>query len=319
MKLLIAIARRLAVALATILAVSVLIFVGVEALPGNAADAALAQHSTATLKAVTDKEFGLDKPLPERYVDWLGGVLHGDLGKSLPSGAPVSELLGSKLENTALLVLLTLLVLVPLSLVLGVCSALWSNRLFDYATSSTTLALTSTPEFVVGTILIVIFALGLGALPAVSILNSELSPLSQLDLFVLPCATLVLVSVAQATRMIRATTIEVLQSNYVQSAILRGTPTLRLLRRHVLPNAIGPTIQILALTVAGLAGGVVVTETVFQFPGIGSALVNAVLNSDVPTVEAISLVICVLYVGTNLIADLAVIAMNPRLRKAGAP
>ncbi len=316
MKLVATIGKRILGALATVLAVSLLIYVGVEALPGDAVGAALGQQSTATLEEVTREDFGLDRPFTERYVSWLGGFVQGDLGKSLPSGEPVSEIIGDKVINSALLVGLTLCVLIPLSIVLGVTSAFWRDKAFDHLTGTTTLTLTSTPEFVVGSVLIVVFALGLGVLPAVSILNSEVSPLAQLELFLLPCATLVLVWVAQATRMIRATTIEVLQSGYVQSAVLRGTPLLRVLRKHVLPNAIGPTIQIFALTVAGLAGGIVVTETVFQFPGIGLALVNAVLDGDVPTVEAIGLGICIVYVFSNLLADVLVIALNPRMRRA---
>jgi peptide/nickel transport system permease protein len=309
--------ERIGAALATILLVSVLIFGGVEALPGDAAEATLGVHATPALVRQTRQEFGLDRPLPARYISWLTGVLHGDLGTSLPSKAPVWGVIKDKVRNSAVLAFAAVLFLVPLSVALGVAAALWKDRWPDHAASATTLALTSTPEFVVGTVLAVVFALGLGAFPAVSIVDSSRPILSQLNLVALPCATLVLVTVAQATRMIRATTIEVLQSDYVQMATLRGTPTGRLLWRHVLPNALTPTIQILALTVGLLVGGVVVTEAVFQYPGVGLALTNAVQNRDFATVEAISLIVSATYIAVNLGADLIVIAMNPRLRRGG--
>lgn len=309
---------RIGGAVATVAAVSVLLFVGVEFLPGDAAQAALGQEvRDPQLLAATRKQFGLDRPIIVRYGDWISGVARGNLGKSLPSGVAVSDFISRPVRNTAVLAVGTVLFLVPLATGLGMLSALHKDSALDHGVATTTMALISTPEFVIGVVLTMVFASGLGILPAVSLLAPSEPILAQVEVLILPIATLVLVLVAQATRMIRATTIDVLQSDYVQLAILRGTPRFLLLRRHVVPNAFAPTIQILALTVAYLAGGVVITETVFQYPGLGMTLVNAVQKRDLPTVQAIGMIVSTLYVVGNLIADMLVMALNPRLRRAG--
>lgn len=313
------IAIRVAAAAATLLAVSVVIFIGVNMLPGNAATEALGL-SVANKAAVRAEEhaFGLDRPLSARYLTWLGDFVHGNLGKSLPSGGSVGSLLSDRLRNTAVLALGTLIFLVPLATLLGVISALRRDGVFDHSIAVSTLALISTPEFVIGTVVAAVFALGLGLFPPVSLIQANVSIFAQLKYVALPMITLVLAVVAQATRLIRATTSDVLRSEYVQSAILRGTPRGILLRRHVLPNAFGPVLQIIALTLGYFFGGVVVTEVVFSYPGIGTALTTAVAARDLATVEAIGMITASVYVLGNLFADVTVILMNPQLTRRRA-
>lgn len=309
------VALRLAIGLATLWAASALVFLGVQALPGDAAQAALGREATPQLVQELRKQFGLDRPAIVRYGDFLWGFLRGDLGRSLPSGDPVTNVIGGKVENTAALSVATVLFLVPLSVGLGILSAVRRDRAVDHVVGGTTLALISTPEFVVGTLLAVLFAVWLRALPPVSLLDPGRSAFAQPRLLVLPVATLLAASVAQTIRMVRASMIYVLQSEYVQMARLKGVAERRVLLWHALPNALGPTIQVIAINVAWLMGGIVVVESVFQFPGLGSALTHAVAARDEPTVEAIALLITAVYVCVNLVADLAIILLNPRLRR----
>ncbi|MBS1843630.1 MAG: ABC transporter permease [Actinobacteria bacterium] len=307
--------RRFVVAIATLLAVSALVFFGVEAFPGNAATAALGQQATPQRVEALEERYGLDEPVVKRYFDWLGGLLHGDLGESPASGRSVSSILGENVRNTAILAGCVILLLVPLAIGLGILSALWHDRAFDSGVAVTTLTFISTPEFVMGSLLIVLFSSWLAILPASSIIDPSTSVLSQWKLLVLPVLTLTLVSAAQAIRMIRAAMIEVLHSDYVQAATLRGVPRRRLILRHALPNALDSTIQIIALTVGYLVGGVVVTETLFQYPGVGTAITHAVAGQDIPTVVAASMLVTAVYVIANLLADLTTIALNPKLRR----
>jgi peptide/nickel transport system permease protein len=309
---------RLGVALATLFAVSVVVFCGVAALPGDAAQGVLGAEATPDRLEALREKFDLNRPLVERYVDWLAGFVHGDLGRSLVADAPVWSLLDDRARNTAALTIFAVLVLVPLAVVLGVLSALWRNSLFDHSVATSSLTLVSTPEFVTGTLLAVLFSFGLGLLPGASLIDSSKPITEQFDLIILPVLTLVAAAVAQATRMIRATMIETLQADFIQAAILRGVPRGRLLFRHALPNAFGPTAQILALTIGWLVGGVVVTETLFQYPGLGSAFASAVSARDLPTVQAVAMIVTAVYVLANLAAEVGALVLNPRLRRRTA-
>jgi peptide/nickel transport system permease protein len=293
---------RIGVGVATLLAVSAVVFLAVEALPGDAATAVLGQVATPELLEQYREDFGLDRPLLERYGDWLAGLFQGDLGESLPSGDPVSGAIADKLRNTAALSVATLIILVPLSVCLGIVSAVRRDRPLDHGIAATTLALIATPEFVVGTLLAVAFAVWLEVLPPVSLIDAQEPIVSQLRAFVLPVVTLLAAAVAQTIRMVRASMIDVLRSEYVQMATLKGVPEVRVLVRHALPNALG--------------GGVVVVETVFQFPGIGLAFTNAVAARDLPTVQALAIIIAGVYVVVNILADIGVILLNPRLRRS---
>lgn len=307
---------RLAIGVATLFAVSAIVFLGAEALPGDAAQAELGQAATPQLVKQYRHDFGLDRPVLTRYGDWIWGFARGDLGKSLPSGEPVSKIISHKVRNTVGLALATLIVLVPLSVGLGILSAVRRDSLFDHAVASTTIALIATPEFIVGTLLAVIVAVWLRWLPPVSLVDAQQSIISQLNLLALPVLTLLAAAAAQTIRMVRATMIDVLQSEYVQMAKLKGVPPRSVMLRHALPNALGPTVQILAFTVGWLMGGIVVVETVFQYPGLGLAFRNAVSARDLPTVETITMLITAVYIVVNLLADIGVILLNPRLRRA---
>jgi peptide/nickel transport system permease protein len=292
------------------------VFLATATLPGDAAQAVLGQTATPQLLNEYRHDWGLDKPLLTRYGDWLSGLVRGNLGTSLPSGDPVTSVLSDKIRNTFALALLTLLVLVPLSVVLGVLSAVRRDGVFDQAVAGTTLAMIATPEFVVGTLLAVVVAVWLGWLPPVSLVDSSIPITSQLKLLVLPMLALLAAAVAQTVRMVRATMIDVLRSDYIQMAILKGVPKRRILFHHALPNALGPTLQIIAFNIGWLVGGVVVVEAVFQYPGLGLTFRDAVATRDLQTVEAIALLVTAVYVIFNLLADIAVILLNPRLRKA---
>lgn len=307
---------RVAVGVLTLWAVSLLVFLATQLLPGDAAQAALGQQATPQLVAGLRKQFGLDRPVFVRYGEWLAGFVHGDLGHSLPSGTPVASLLADHVRNTAALAGLTIAVLIPLSLLLGIMSAVRRDRIFDHGVAGVTLALISTPEFVVGSLLALLFSVRLRWLPPASLIDSAQPLLAQSNLLVLPVLTLLAASVAQTTRMVRASMIDALEADYVTMARLKGVPEYRVLLVHALPNALGPTILVVAFNVAWLVGGVIVTEAVFQFPGLGLALTSAVTARDQPTVEAIALLVTAVYVGVNLLADLGVILLNPRLRRS---
>ncbi len=273
---------RIGVGLLTLLAVSLVVFLGTEALPGDAATSALGQFATPEAVEQLRSQFGLDRSVLDRYVDWLQGFLTGDLGTSLPSGDPVSQLIADSVKHTAVLALITTIVLVPLGVAFGILSAVRRNRPTDHGIMVTSLAMISTPEFVAGSLLAVIFGVWLGALPPVSLIEPGTSLFAQPGILVLPIATLIILSVAQLIRMARACMIDVLQTQYIESVRLKGVPERRLLIHHALPNALGPILQVVAFTIAWLAGGVVVVEAVFQFDGIGLAFTNAVTTRDVP-------------------------------------
>ncbi|TIT89328.1 MAG: ABC transporter permease, partial [Mesorhizobium sp.] len=235
---------------------------------------------------------------------------------SIPSGRSVWEAIGPRAINTLVLTVTSLLLLIPLSFVLGIAAALFKDRLADHLISVPTIVTVALPEFVIGTVLIVLFAVYLRWLPPVSLINDSLPLSSQSTLFILPVLTLLGTTLAQVVRMVRAVALEVLSAEYIYMVRLRGISPARVLLRHVLPNTITPTIQTIALNAAWLAGGVVVTESVFQLPGIGSALSEAVINRDMPTVLAITLIITATYVLINLVSEALILLLNPRLRVA---
>ncbi len=306
---------QLAVAVGTLFGVSLAVFFGMHALPGDAAQVLLGRFVSPDSVHIMAVKLGLNRSLLNQYGTWLWNVLHGNFGQSWASGTSVWSTVGGAIGNTAVLAFATIILLVPISAILGVLSAIYKGRLFDNAISSLTLSLIALPEFVVGAFLVAALAVGLHLLPAVSLLNAQESPLLQPRLLVLPVITLLAGATAGMVRMLRACLINVLSSDYVEMARLKGAPERRVIFRHALPNALGPSIQVLALSTAWLAGGVVVTEAVFQYPGLGSELTQAVAARDIPTVEACVMVITATYVAVNLVANLAVTFLNPRLRR----
>ena len=307
---------RIGLGLLTLLLVSVVVFAATQALPGDAARAILGKE--AANKAVYEAlrlQLGLDKPVTEQYLDWLGGVLTGDMGDSLAQTTPVTQLLSRRVANTFTLVFIAALLSVPISLLLGSLTALRRDSKFDVSITIGSLALAALPEFVIGILLILLFATQVFTwLPAVSTVNPSVPIVQQLDKFVLPALTLTLAVAPYITRILRASTIEVLESEYVMMARLKGLPERLVLNRHALPNALAPALQVTALNLAWLAGGVVVVEYLFNFPGIGSLLVDSVASRDMPMVQAICLIIAAVYVLANLTADILTILVSPRLR-----
>jgi peptide/nickel transport system permease protein len=307
---------RIGLGLLTLLLVSVVVFFATQALPGDTASAILGKEAAEVERyEALRKELGLDKPLVEQYTTWLGGVIVGDLGNSLVQDKAVTELLGRRVANTVVLVFFAALLSIPLSLLLGSLTALRRDSKFDVSVSIGSISLAALPEFVIGIVLILLFATQVfNWLPAVSRVDPAKPIYQQIELFILPAVTLTLAVAPYITRILRASTIEVLESEYVMMARLKGLPERLVLNRHALPNALAPALQVTALNLAWLAGGVVVVEYLFAFPGIGSALVDAVANRDMPMVQAICLLIAGFYVLANLTADILTILVSPRLR-----
>lgn len=307
--------RRLALSVLILLVVSVLIFAATLLLPGDPARAILGQQATPERVAALTAQLGLDRPAPERYLTWLGGVLTGDLGFSAATGGPVSELLGDRIGASALLLVLTALVSTPVALALGARAAVRRGTRTDSAVSGASLVLAALPEFVIGVLLVVLFATSvLRILPSVTIARPGEPVWARPEQLVLPVVTLALVVIPYVVRMTRATLSETLDAGYVEMARLKGLPERTVLFRHAVPNTIGPVAQVIALQLAWLAGGVVVVEFLFRYPGIGQALIDAVANRDVQVVQAITLVIAAFYVVVNLAADVAGILADPRIR-----
>lgn len=314
------VARRVAAGVATLFAVSILLFVGTNVLPGDVATAVLGRDSTPAGLAAIRAELHLSRPAPERYWDWLSGFVRGDLGASVASQAvsgeptPISSLIGERAGNTAVLALCTIVLLVPLSLALGVFTATRAGRPVDHAITTISLAAISLPEFVTGTLFILLVAQWLGLLPGTSIISIGENVFSHPSILVLPVLTLLAASLAQTTRMVRAGMLEVLRSDYVEWARLSGHRERDVVLRYALRNALGPTVQVIALNVQWLVGGIVVTEYVFGYPGLGQALVQAVSARDVPYVLSVGMLIAIVYISLNVLADLLVVLLVPKLR-----
>jgi peptide/nickel transport system permease protein len=307
--------RRVGLGILTLFLVSVLVFAATQALPGDTARAILGRSATPERLKELRARLGLNEPATTQYAKWLGHIVKGDLGDSLVASQPVMTLLGNRIMNSAALVLVAALISIPLSILIGSLSGLMRDRWFDSTVSLGSLGLAALPEFVIGILLIMLLATQVFHIfPAVSRVNPDESIWSQMNMLILPALTLILAVAPYIIRILRASMIEVLESEYVQMARLKGMPESIVLRRHALPNAVIPAIQVIALNLAWLAGGVVVVEYLFNYPGIGSGLVDAVSNRDVPVIQAIVLLIASLYVGFNLIADILTILVSPRLR-----
>jgi peptide/nickel transport system permease protein len=304
---------RLLAGVGTLLAVSAAVFFAMSTLPGNAAQVALGHSATPQGVAALTHQFGLDRPVVTQYLDWLRGLFSGNLGHSLPTGVAVSTLLGPRIGNTLFLASATMLVLIPVGLGFGVLSAVRPGRWWDHMIGGSTLALVAMPSFVLGTILIVVFAFWLHLLPAVSVVQPG-APIT-VNLLILPVLTILGATVAQTIRMIRASMIDVMRSPYIEMARLKGASEARLLVWHAIPNALGPTVQILVLNIPWLIGDIVIVEALFGYQGVGTALVTAVTTRDIPTVEAIAIIIAAVVIVVNLLADLLVIVLNPKLRR----
>lgn len=310
--------RRIALGLLTLFLVSIVVFAATQALPGDAARAILGRDATPQRLAALRAQLHLNQSVVHQYLHWLGGILTGNLGTSAASEQPVSQLLSGRIGNSAFLVLVSALVAIPLSIGLGVWMAMRRDRLADHVGSTISLVLAALPEFVIGIALVLLFATNVfHALPAVSLIPPGDHAWQHINVVILPAATLVLAVTPYISRIMRGSMIEVLESDYVTMARLKGLPERTVIWRHAVPNAIVPAIQVSALQLAWMAGGVVLVEFVFSYPGVGAALVDAVGNRDVPVVQALTIIIAAVYVLLNLLADVTTILVTPRLRTAG--
>ncbi|MGH3065153.1 MAG: ABC transporter permease, partial [Gaiellaceae bacterium] len=302
------IVRRLLLGLVTLWITSVIIFAATQALPGDAARSILGRSATPESLTELRRQLGLDKPVLTQYWEWISGVLTGDLGNSLANSLPVTEVLGERLVYSLFLMLIAAVISVPFGIILGAASARRRDSAFDQTTSVVTLGLAALPEFVVGITLAVFFATTVFTwLPAVAVTEPGVGPWHYPRELILPVVTLVIAVVPYTARIMRASTVEILESDFVEMARLKGLPERRVLWRHAVPNALAPTFQVTALNLAYLAGGIVVIEAVFNYQGVGLLLVDSVRARDMPVVQAVALLIAALYVILNLLADLATI------------
>jgi peptide/nickel transport system permease protein len=307
--------KRSLIGILTLVLVSILVFAATQTLPGNAASAVLLNTATPQRLHALEVQLGLNRPAVDQYWTWLTGVLHGNFGKSLANGQPVSTLIGGRILNSLALVVLAGAIGTLIGVGLGVLAAARRDSVFDHVLSVTSLGVTALPEFVVAVVLIIFFAaVVVHWFPAVSVFVPGTAPWSNPKELVLPVATLVIVVVPYVFRMMRASMIDALESDYVQMARLKGVPKWRVLLFHALPNAIAPTIQVIGLTFLYLAGGVVVVEYMFNYPGLGQALVSAVSDRDIPQIQAIVLVLAAFYIAVNILTDVIALAVSPRRR-----
>ena len=311
------IARRLLLAVGVVWLVATVVFLATQALPGDAARAILGREAATDALAVLQKQLGTDQPIPQQYVDWLGRMVRFDLGTSLANGMPVGECIAPLIRNSLVLVVIAATASTLVALVFGIWTAARRDSALDHTTTVVTLIIAAVPEFVVGIALVWWFAVGAFQwLPAVfSGDPGQPAWTNPLEL-VLPAATLVIAVAPYLTRMLRATMLEALETEYVQHARLKGLPERMVLLRHAMPNALGPVIQVLALQFAWLAGGVVIVEYLFAYPGIGTAVISAVQSRDIPVAQALTVFLAVFYVFVNLVADVLTLILNPRARTA---
>jgi len=309
------IATRAGLGLLTLLAVSVLIFVCTQILPGDVASAVLGQQATPDALRVFRAELGLDKPAYLRYFSWLFGVFHGDFGRSLTNQRDILSELGPRFANTLFLAAYAAMIAVPLAVGLGILSAIREGRLTDRIANVLTLVAISVPEVFVGYILIIIFAIDLGWFPSLATVFPGMGLGERLYVATLPALTLTMVVTAHMLRMTRNSVLSIMSTPYIEMAFLKGLSRSRVVSRHALPNAAGPIISVVALNLAYLVVGVVVVENVFVYPGVGQYMVDAVSKRDVPVVQACGLVFAAVFVCLNTFADIMAILVNPRLRR----
>jgi peptide/nickel transport system permease protein len=308
------IAGRIAVGALSLLAVSVVVFTITALLPGDAAQEQLGQDATPEALAALREQMGLNKPAPLRYWEWLSGIVRADAGESSVTHMPVANLIGSRLPNSLLLAGITAAVSVPLALLLGILAALYRGSWFDRAASMGAVAVVSVPEFLVATLAVLIFAVQLKWLPALSSATDLSSPAKMLKSFAMPVLSLSCVIVAQMLRMTRAAVIDQLSAAYIEMVKLKGATPARMVLAHALPNAVGPIANAVALSLSYLLGGVIIVEVIFNYPGIAKLMVDAVAQRDMPLVQACAMIFCAAYLILVTLADVCSIIANPRLR-----
>ncbi len=306
--------QRLGAGLLTLWLVTILVFIGTQLLPGDVAEAVLGQSATPEALAALRLEMGLDRPAIVRYLAWIGGLFTGDLGTSLANGARISSLIAERFSNTLLLAGATALLVVPSAILLGLVSAMYPESIFDRSVSVMTMFLVAVPEFLLGTLLVLIFAVQLRWLPAISYVTEFRSVGQMIESLALPVLTLSLVLLAQMARMTRSTILNILSSSYIEMAVLKGVRRHRIVFRHALVNAMSPIANVIALNLAYLVSGVLIVETIFAYPGLAKLIVDGVSSRDFPVIQSCAMIFCAAYVLFILVADIAAILSNPRLR-----
>ena len=306
--------NRIAIGFVTLLAVSVIVFVMTSWLPGDVASILLGQAATPKTLAALRAELGTDQPLIVQYFSWLGNMATGDLGISKTGGATISSLISSRIGNTMMMAGLVAIISIPISISVGLFAAMYPGTWLDRIVSFGTLSTASVPEFFVATVLVLIFAVNLGWLPSITYLSGDESAWQLLKAVAMPLLTLVIIVSAQMIRMTRAGILNVMSTDYIEMAILKGVPRKRIILRHALYNAIGPIVNIIALNLAYLVSGVVIVEVIFSYPGLAKLMINAVQTRDLPLVQACAMIFSGTYVGLIILADVVSIISNPRLR-----
>ena len=306
--------QRLSLGILTLLAISVLIFLSAEILPGDVAQTILGQSATPENLANLRVQLGLDKPPLQRYLNWLGGILQGDMGNALTNKQPVAKLIGTRFGNTVFLAVVSAFIAVPIAILLGLLAVRFRDSWIDKMISAATLTTISLPEFFVGYVLILVFAIKLGWFLSLSTISASMPLGEKLLAIALPCATLTLVVLAHMMRMTRAAIIGVMSSPYIEMAQLKGVSPLKIVFRHALPNALSPIINVVVVNLAYLIVGVVVVEVIFVYPGMGQLFVDNVAKRDLPVVQACGLIFATVFISLNMLADILAIISNPKLR-----
>ncbi len=307
---------RILYAVLTLLAVSVVVFAAVEILPGDITTRILGRSATPEAVAVLRKQLGYDQPAVMRYANWLGGVLQGDLGTSLSSQRSVNEVIGPRLANTAILALCAFVLSVPLSLLPAAAQALKPGSLLDTIASAINFVLLAIPDYLLASIMLILFVVVIPVLPSTSLVTDASGFWDWVRALILPSVVLAISISIYAIRLLRDGLIDVLSRDYVRMAELKGMPLRVVLWRHAFPNAIGPTLNITALNISYLIGGVIIVERVFSFPGFGSVMVGALQAGDAPLIDATVLIAALIYITANTLADIGSILTNPKLRSA---
>ena len=306
--------KRIFLGLITLIIVSLITFVGVEILPGDACTTYLEREAYGAALEACYERLGLNIPAYERYISWALGVLQGDFGYSLSGEMKINDVLGPRVKNSMVLASASIFIGIPIALLLGIITALWRDKLPDIIISTVTIFSMTIPEFISATLLILIVAIWLEWLPGIVIVPTGASISELLPNIILPVIAISMIMTAHMARMVRSSVIQVMASDYVQMAILKGVPYWKMVFKHVLPNALLPAINVVALTIAWLLGGVVVTEVVFNYPGLGRLVIESISNRDLPVVQALAIILASIYVTINLIADLMTLILNPRLK-----
>jgi len=306
--------RRLGFVVLTVVLSSIIIFWATAVLPGDVATMVLGRYATQEAKDTLRKELGLDKPIAEQYGRWLGDFVRGDWGTSVSTDTAVRPVVFQRLRNSLMLAAVAFVLYVPFGILLGLVAALRKNTWVDQMISVGSLAFIGLPEFVSGVILITVFAIELDWLPAQSAIDPHSSFVAAFPYLILPAITVALTSLAYVVRMTRSSTVDVLQMDYVRTANLKGLSPSRVLFTHVLRNSLLPTITVVAIGIGWLIGGLIVTEAVYAYPGIGRLLLFAIQRRDLQLIQATALLIVIIYVIANLVADILYAVLNPRIR-----